>query len=201
MSDARAEFSSIPADPRFVPGDGACVERVEIEPVDPPRHDSAEARVLAFVERHQRGLWRALRAMGCPADVAEELAQDAFLIALDRGVEVEPNAASTLRGIARHLWLRRHRDDARREARIAAAAEELWRADADRDGGDAWLEALQRCLAELPARSRRVLQRVYRDGAGRAELAAELGIGEHGVRSMLQRLRARLRDCVTRRRS
>ncbi len=177
------------------------MERVETQPVRQSRHEPEQARVFAFVERHQRGLWRFLRALGCPADVAEELAQDTFLIALDRGVEAAPNAAATLRAIARHLWLRRHRDDARREARIAAAAEQLWRRDGHDDDGHAWLEALRRCLAELPERSRWVLERVYREGAGRAELARELGIGEHGVRSMLQRLRARLRDCVTRRRS
>ena len=42
--------------------------------------------------------------------------------------------------------------------------------------------------------------RTYRDGLGRAELGAELGIGEHGVRNLLQRLRATLRDCIERRR-
>ena len=160
----------------------------------------ANDRVGALVRRHQRGLWRFLRGMGCPADAAEELVQDAFLILLDRPEVDEDRVGSMLRGIVRNLWLRRHRDDNRREALVADAAEVLWCRDGAADDGDAWIDALRACVAALPERARHALERVYRDGATRKELAQELGIGEHGVRSMLNRARRRLHDCVTRRR-
>jgi RNA polymerase sigma-70 factor (ECF subfamily) len=167
-----------------------------------PKPASDDDPVAAFVRRHQLGLWRFLRVLGCGGNEAEELAQDALLIALRRGFDAEPDAAVRpfLRTTARHLWLRRRRDDRRRAERHAAAAERLWQQEAAHDDGAGWLAALDACL-QLPPRSRHVLERTYRDDAGRRELAAELGIGEHGVRTLLQRLRAALRDCIERRRT
>ncbi|MFO1077194.1 MAG: sigma-70 family RNA polymerase sigma factor [Planctomycetota bacterium] len=168
-----------PAAPDVLPGD----------PVD------------AFVAKHQRALWRFLRVLGCAGQEADAIALDAIVIALRRGVPARDGeaAAAFLRQTARHLWLRRQRSDRRRAARHAEAAERLWQQRCARDDGDAWLDALDRCLGELPERSRTALERTYRDGLGRAELGGELGIGEHGVRNLLARLRAALRDCIERR--
>jgi len=158
--------------------------------------------VTAFVRRHQVGLWRFLRVLGCEGLHAEEIAQEAIVVALRRGLpDAQPaRAALFLRQTARHLWLRERRADRRRAARYADAAELLWQREFAQDDGAGWLEALDRCLDELPPRSRLALDRTYRDDVGRAELAAELGIGEHGVRNLLHRLRATLRDCIERRR-
>lgn len=150
------------------------------------------------MRRHQRGLFRFLRAAGCAAHAAEELAQDALLIALDKGIDGAA-AGAFLRQTARHLWLRRVRDDGRARRRLLEAAERLWRDDAERDDGDGVLAALRACVEALPERSRMVLERVYGEGMGRADLAKELGLGEHGARTLLQRLRAALRDCIERR--
>lgn len=155
-----------------------------------------------FVDRHQRALWRFLRVLGCAGQQAEALALDALVIALQRGVPTDRDdgaAAAFLRQTAKHLWLREQRSDRRRAARHAEAAEQLWQRHCARDDGNAWLDALDRCLGELPERSRSALDRTYRDGLGRTELGAELGIGEHGVRNLLARLRASLRDCIERR--
>jgi len=155
--------------------------------------------LAAFVRRHQAGLWRFLRMCGCDGQQAEEIAQDALLIALRRG-RTGDDAAAFLRQTAKFLWLRTRRDERRRAERHAAAAEHAWRNEFARDDGAGWMEALDRCLETLPARSRLALERTYRDGLGRRELGDELGIGEHGVRTLLQRLRAALRDCIERRR-
>lgn len=168
----------------------------------PPRPTPATTvdPVAAFVRRHQAGLWRFLRVLGCRGLQAEAIAQDALVTALRRGIADDGAAAGFLRQTAKHLWFREQRDEARRAERHAAAAERLWARELAADDGAGWLAALDRCLAELPARSRLALDRTYRDGAGRAELGAELGIGEHGVRTLLQRLRAALRECIERRR-
>ncbi len=158
--------------------------------------------VAAFVRQHQEALWRFLRVLGCRGQQADAIAQDALVLALQKRVDADgaAEAAAFLRQTARHLWLREQRADRRRAERHAAAAELLWQRDLDHDDGAGWLEALDRCLDELPERSRRALDATYRDGLGRAELAGELGIGEHGVRTLLQRLRAALRECIERRR-
>ena len=158
--------------------------------------------VAAFVRRHQTGLWRFLRVLGCRGQQAEAIAQDALVLALQRRVDAtgDADAAAFLRQTCKHLWLREQRADRRRAERHAAAVERSWQRDLAGDDGDGWLAALDRCLAELPERSRRALDATYRDGLGRAELGAELGIGEHGVRTLLQRLRAALRECIERRR-
>ena len=168
-----------------------------LDPTAPPAN--ADALAL-FVRRHQTGLWRFLRLCGCRGQQAEEITQDALLVALRRGIPDDDGAAAFLRQTARFLWLRTQRADLRRVRREAEAAERLWQRELLTDDGAGWLDALDRCLAELPARSRHALERTYRDGIGRGELGAELGIGEHGVRSLLQRLRAALRECIERRR-
>lgn len=166
-------------------------------PSDAIERPSDEA-ALAFVRRHQRGVWRFLRASGCPPHAADEVAQDALLVALDKRVD-DLAAPAFLRQTAKFLWLRRLRDEGRARERLLEAAEALWREDAERDDGDGVLAALRECLGSLPPRSRTVVERVYRDGCSRAELAQDLGIGEHGARTFLQRLRATLRDCIERR--
>lgn len=162
---------------------------------------SAEDVVDAFVARHQGGLWRYLRTLGCAGQQADGLAVDALVVAVQRGAVRfdERAAAAFLRRTARHLWLKERRADRRRAARQARFADEFWQRHLARDDGDEWLDALGVCVEALPERSRRALDRTYRDGLGRADLGEELGIGTHGVRNLLARLRAALRDCIERR--
>lgn len=151
-----------------------------------------------FVRSHQAGLWRFLRLCGCDGLEAEEIAQEALLIALQKG-RTGTDAAPFLRQTAKFLWLRARRDDRRRAEHHAAAVERALQRDLAQDDGAGWFAALDACLDALPARSRFALERTYRDGLGRRELGDELGIGEHGVRTLLQRLRAGLRECIERR--
>lgn len=155
----------------------------------------------AFVRKHQVGLWRFLRSAGCDAALAEELTQDALLVALRRDVATrqERTAAAFLRTTARNLWMKRRHSDRRRAELLIDAAEQLWQSDAANDDGDQLLDALQRCVAELPERSRTAIARSYRDGASRQEMATDLNLTEHGVRNMMQRIRKALRECIERR--
>lgn len=167
-----------------------------------PRPGDLIDPVDAFVGRHQAALWRFLRVLGCRGQQAEAIAQDALVLAIQRSVHEgdDATAGPFLRQTAKFLWLREQRDDRRRAERHAEAAERVWQRELAADDGAGWLEALDRCLEGLPTRSRLALERTYRDGLGRSELGVELGIGEHGVRTLLQRLRAGLRECIERRR-
>lgn len=144
-------------------------------------------------------LRRYVRLLGAEPGTADDLVQEAFVIALRRpGFDADvPGAAfAFLRTTVRHLWLRRHRG--RLTERELADADAVW----DRrcgDGGDAYVLALRTCVRRLPERSQRLLQAIHGAGASRTEAAALLGLGKHGVKSALQRLRALLRDCIERR--
>lgn len=152
----------------------------------------------ALVRTHQVGVWRYLRALGAPPDLAEDLLQDTFLVAFRKlGRDAAPAAVgSFLRQTARHLYLRRRRDEGRREELLVELAETLWRDDCADDDGEAWLEALRVCVAGLDGKAAQVVRLFYGEGRDRVATAAALGLKENGVKTLLQRVRATLRACV-----
>jgi RNA polymerase sigma factor (sigma-70 family) len=116
---------------------------------------------------------------------------------VDRGPAA---VASWRRKAARNRFLM-HRRRAGREVSIdhLDAADAVFARDAGHDGGDAHLEALRRCLAELDDRSRTALTLKYGDGLSREEIATETGTTTLAVKALLQRARDRVRQCVSRR--
>lgn len=171
-------------------------------PATPPLASSAQV----LVEKHLRGVWRYLRMLGANAELADDLTQEAFVVALRRdAVDLEPAAAFTfLQRTARFLFLRhlRDRDDG---VLLADAVDELWARDCRDDHGNGMLDALRDCVAALPGRARTAIARSYGLGAdlpgSREQLARELGMRANGVKTLLQRVRQHLRICVERRRS
>jgi RNA polymerase sigma-70 factor (ECF subfamily) len=155
----------------------------------------------ALVRRHQLGLWRYARALGVPAAEAEDLLQDTFVVALqklgdDRG---DAAVATFLRQTCKHLWLRRRRDTSRREQLLLEHADATWVRDCGDDDGERWRAALRACVGGLDGRAREVVERFYGDELPRDEVAARLGMKANGVKTLLQRVRALLRDCIERR--
>lgn len=165
----------------------------------PPR--TAADPFAELVHRHQRGVWRFMRMLGCPAAEADGLAVETFAVAHEKGlVERDPReAAAFLRRTARFLWLRHVRRARRDRERFAAAAEALWQEDCARDDGDAFVEALRSCVAALDGRAATVVRMCYVEELPHAEVAARLGLKKNGLRTLLHRLRAALRECVQRR--
>lgn len=159
--------------------------------------------VETFVQRHQGGVWRWLRALGCDAARAEEHCQDALLAALHEGVDGWPaeDAARWLRRAAKNLFLMQLRAERRRPQWFGLEElEEAWtELGGDEDGGEAALAALSRCLLALPARDRDLIARRYEQLEPRAATAAALGVTEAGVKQALRRVRDKLRHCVQRR--
>lgn len=149
-----------------------------------------------LVASHQHAVWRYLRALGARPDVADELLQDTFVLAWQKGVPATAAAGAFLRGVARHLWLRAQRAwHRRRETAIADAVDTMWTED---DDGDDAVHALRECLQRLQGRSREALEQMYRDGRSRRQIATAFGMKENGLKMLLQRARAALRECMTR---
>jgi len=158
----------------------------------------------ADLQARVRTLWRYLRMHGATPAEAEDLAQEAFVIALQKGAaDLAPAATATfLRRTARFLFLRL-RCGGRAAEQLADAVDERWERDCAHDGGDARLDALRACLDQLTDRARRAVELAYglstADAQGRAAIAAELGLHENGVKTLMQRARQRLRECIERR--
>jgi len=162
--------------------------------------ERTEARAAAFVGRHQRAVWRWLRALGCEPHRADEHCQDALLAALQVGVDGLPadEAAAWLRTTSRNLFLMELRQLRRRPPVVAVEVlERQWQQlRADADAGDAALAALADCVHHLPERERALVEQRYVQQRSRAAMAQQQGIGEAGIKMALRRVRARLRACI-----
>ncbi|MDV7390211.1 sigma factor-like helix-turn-helix DNA-binding protein, partial [Arthrospira platensis SPKY1] len=60
------------------------------------------------------------------------------------------------------------------------------------------LDALRECLQQLTDRARMALDMRFRDRGSRSEIAAALGISEHGAKNLMQRAKQQLRTCIER---
>lgn len=152
-----------------------------------------------LVREHHAGVWRYLRLLGCTREQAEDLTQETFLVVIRKGFDdVDPAATATyLRKTARFQFLhaRRHLR-IRREVDLAAADsvanENL------KDGGDAYVAALRRCIDELRGKAKDAVVAVYRDQQPHSVAAEKLGMKQNGLKTLLQRSRAVLKACVER---
>jgi RNA polymerase sigma-70 factor (ECF subfamily) len=146
----------------------------------PPTTDRTTA-LGDLVERHQQGLWRYLRLLGAAPDLADDLLQETFIVALRRGIRDDgPAAVATyLRATARNLFCQHHRR--RRAVRGVEEADRIWNEHCAHDDGQGWFAALQACFDALPARSQRLLRGTYAEERGRDAMAAELGMRPDGI--------------------
>ncbi len=154
---------------------------------------------VELIEKHQTGIWRYLRALGCDPSQADDLTQDTFLAVLQRPFEEYGPAATAayLRKVAHNQFV-----SAQRRAGKVTAVENIeefdksWEKWAGTDGGDALLESLRECLQRLTDRARMALEMRFRDRESRTNIAAVLGITEHGAKNLMQRAKKQLRKCV-----
>jgi RNA polymerase sigma factor (sigma-70 family) len=152
---------------------------------------------LAFgelVRRHGSAVRGLLRRMGAQASLADDLAQDAFLVAFERITEFrgEGTFSAWVRQIAARLYIRRWRKEQRLEALEEAPQEEV-------SGGE--LSAVSRidldeALKTLSATERMCISLCYGAGLSHAEAAealnAPLGTVKSHVKRGLDKLRGQL---------
>ncbi|MBM3998073.1 MAG: sigma-70 family RNA polymerase sigma factor [Planctomycetes bacterium] len=154
---------------------------------------------LKLIQDHQLGLWRYLRALGCAREVADDLAQETFLIVLQRPFQDYSEVATRayLRKVAYNLLVTQQR----RAGRVVAVEnieqyERDWnRWAGDGDGEDA-LRALRGCLKVLGPRALHALKMRFEERRSRQEIADALQMTEHGAKNLMQRAKKKLRDCV-----
>jgi len=155
--------------------------------------------LAALVRAHQAELWRYLRYLGCDAALAEDLTQETFLSLLKHPVAVQNVASlpSYLRAISRNLFVGRA---GRGAPAVPLAeieeAEAVWARTVKENDGGPYLEALRACVGGLDERSRRALDLQYRDRLPLEAAATALNLTREGVKTLLRRIRDRLKACI-----
>lgn len=160
---------------------------------------TAEPDITALVKSHQAEVWRFLRFLGCDVAEAEDLAQETFLAILGKPVTLRNSSAiaSYLRTVARNLFLKSLRSrKSRPSAHPPDLIESVWADFSREDGGLSYLEALRTCLAELGERGLSAVQKRYRDGESLETIARTLNMSREGTKTLLRRVKERLKKCV-----
>ena len=158
-----------------------------------------------LLRAHQAELYRYVKYLGAGGHLAEDIVQETFLTTFR---DSPPPAlgdvrrrGAWLRGIARNLllrhWEREKRSPVRADSSSLEQAEQVWAATFPRgNDGSLYLQALRECLKEIPARGREILDLRYAGKKSRREIAHVLSMTVDGIKSALQRIRARLSKCV-----
>jgi RNA polymerase sigma-70 factor (ECF subfamily) len=172
---------------------------------DPPTSEIEHAKfdLAALVREHQADIWRYLRYLGAPTNDADDLTQETFLAIARTPFELRSRGetAAYLRTAARNQLLMLRRRQSRQISTVElSAAEAVW-AESAGDRFDGFLELLRTCCETLTGRARQAVDRFYREGRTREQLAGEFEISIDGVKTLLRRTRSILRDCINRRRT
>jgi RNA polymerase sigma-70 factor (ECF subfamily) len=154
---------------------------------------------VKLIQDHQVGVWRYLRALGCTAELAEDLTQETFLAVLQKPFQdYSPHATRAyLRRVAYNLFVTQQR----RSGRVVAVEDieqydVAWTRWASNDDGVALLVVLQQCLTALSERAQLALRLRFREKKSRSEIAEALQMTEHGAKNLMQRAKKKLRECV-----
>ena len=177
--------------------------KLDSQPVEAGRVDSATQPLDPgeLITRHQRGVWRYLRMLGCDTATADDLTQETFLRVLRQDKFVQHNetaTASYLRRTAHNLLVSRHRKLGRMHTVAESSVlDEIWNRWAGKDvTGDVAVDALRSCLGGLTDRAQLALRMRFAENASRIEIGEALGITDHGARNLMQRAKQQLRECV-----
>ncbi len=162
---------------------------------------SAEIDPAKLIEKHQLALWRYLRALGCDASQADDFVQDTFLKILQKPFTYYDDGATAayLRRIAHNLFISMQR----RAGKVVAVEdvqkfEQVWCELVSDGHGEEYIEALRSCLKKISQRSKWALEMRFRDRLSRSKIASNLEITENGAKNLMQRAKARLKECVER---
>jgi RNA polymerase sigma-70 factor (ECF subfamily) len=156
---------------------------------------------LLLVQGHAKRLraWLATRAPR--QELADELAQEAFVVAFQRIGKFRAGAdfGAWLRGVAFQLLRQARKKFAVRERQRAAWMAE-WRVESHGPSpqADTMIEHLERCLERVPVHLRTLLNQRYHEEMTMADMAAAAGQSLEWVRTTLYRTRQQLRECIDR---
>ena len=157
-----------------------------------------------LVREHQAGLRAFIRALGVEADWVDDLAQETFVIAFQKRQQFEngKDFGKWLRGIARNLVANERRKEARRSRILNGPLTDYLVENqnvAETPGAaesQQLIQAMNDCVAQLPERSRALLQRRYEANENASALSRVFQMSPEAIRQSLMRIRAWVKQCV-----
>ena len=175
------------------------------EPESLPPASGADASYEAFVRllvEHEPRLRSYLRGLLPAWQDVDEVMQNASLVAWRKFSEFQQGTqfGGWLLTIARFEALKHRRNLARSPL---VFSEDVWELLAQEAGTEAEAknlrrEALEQCLAKLPATQRELVLKAHAPGARLNEIAQQAGGSEQAFYKTIQRLRAALLECISR---
>lgn len=155
-----------------------------------------------LVERHHASVRACLAVRMNHAPDAEDLAQEALLIAFRKLPELDPTIplGAWLRSVALNL-LANHRRKFRAlpiglNDELQALIDQQMETQAHEARESERIHALRECLDELDGPARRLVNERYAEGATIEDLAGRLGRKSSAISTQLHRLRALLGTCI-----
>jgi len=166
--------------------------------------DSPEKQglVLRLLMEQRANLFAFITALVRDLNVAEEIFQEVAVVICEQWRDFVPGTdfGAWARTIARNKVYSFNK--ARLRAPILLSPEaidslEIAESLDEAPGQDAALGALRMCLARMTGKAKKILAMRYKENAGCARIAGEVGTSVSAVHMLLSRLRARLADCVS----
>lgn len=162
--------------------------------------------LAALVDNHQAEIWRYLRYLGAKPTEADDLTQDVFLeVARKPFQQNSPKqSAAYLRTVAKNQLLmlrRKHKREGQQvdiELVESAWSEIVWANQVADGKWNQYAAALTDCTEQLEGKSRQVIDLHYRDKTPREKIAESFDMKPDGVKTLLRRVRQKLRECVER---
>lgn len=159
------------------------------------------AEIEALVKDHQQSLLRYLRFLGADEALAQDMAQETFVAAINAGFADtdQPGTRAYLRTTARNfyfMWLRKHKHEVALPG--DDTLESAWHDNEGSDFGETYIKALQNCLDKLTERARLALKMRYGDNASREQISFATGLDSEGAKTLLRRSKEKLRECIAR---
>jgi RNA polymerase sigma-70 factor (ECF subfamily) len=171
-------------------------------PADGPTQPADERyeRFVRLFVAHEARLRGFLRTLLPRWEQIDDVMQETSLVAWRKFAQFDPNTnfLAWAGAIARFEALRHLRDRSRDRLTFSDELIELMAAEAidDTDTLERQRVALNRCLEKLEPAQQELLRLAYQPGVRFHEVAARLGRTVQGMYKTIQRLRARLTECV-----
>lgn len=152
----------------------------------------------------REGVYRFLLFLSQNREVAEEITQETFRVALSKGTNPDggENLGAWLRAIAKNLlwnyWRKQNTPWLLFSSEVVDLAERRF-TQTGADGQDRWesrQKALLSCIKKLADPSRALLLRRYQSGESIGQMASAMGIKPKALGKRLDRIRQWLRDCI-----
>ncbi len=161
--------------------------------------ERSEAAFRELVRRHAAMVLATARRIVPDARLAEEVAQNVFVLLARKAPEVDPSqsVAGWIYLSTRHCAFNQRRSENRRQRRELTAA--LMQLDESGPPDERFLDELEHALPALPAEDRDALVIRFLEDRPLREVGRELGVSEDAARKRVGRALDRLREVFVRR--